>query len=154
MHQRAPIGLMDYLRNNEIEKNDSILFLTPCHSTPYYSYLHKNIKINFLTCEPNLGNKKNYQDEADIFFSNPIEWVNQNEIRKFQEATYIVLFEGLYFELLNCRDQKIMEIFSKNFYICKDFFYSLTKQTKNTDKTLLLLCSKNKEQNLQAKNEL
>jgi hypothetical protein len=138
LHQRAPIAVMDHLRN-KIETNDSILFLTPCHSTPYYSYLHKNINMTFLTCEPNLENLKNYKDEADKFFEKPIEWINNHETKITQKTTYIVLFENLYNELKNSTDKITNNIISKRFYVSNKFFYSLTKQTQTTDKMLLLL---------------
>jgi len=30
----------------------SVLFLTPCHATPYYSALHQNVPMRFLDCTP------------------------------------------------------------------------------------------------------
>ncbi|CAF2363238.1 unnamed protein product [Rotaria sp. Silwood2] len=67
---------MYYLRKNLINNNNnnnqnfSIDFLMPCHSTPYYNFIHQNdIQLNFLTCEPNLDDiTNNYIDEADQFF--------------------------------------------------------------------------------------
>ena len=56
VHQRGAIDVMNWLRR-ETQSPDrvkSILFLMPCHSTPFYSYLHKNIPMSFLTCEPPL----------------------------------------------------------------------------------------------------
>ena len=151
LHQRAPIAVMDHLRN-KIETNDSILFLTPCHSTPYYSYLHKNISMTFLTCEPNLENLKNYKDEADKFFENPIPWIKAHEIEITQNTNYVVLFENLYNQLINSSDRTTKDIFKKQFYVSSSFFYSLTKQTQTTDKRLLLLSleaklSKNEDTN-------
>lgn len=35
----------------------SILFLTPCHATPYYSMLHHNLPMQFLDCTPRFGIK-------------------------------------------------------------------------------------------------
>lgn len=37
------------------EKVKSILFLTPCHATPYYSMLHYNLPMQFLDCSPRFG---------------------------------------------------------------------------------------------------
>lgn len=58
IHQRGVIDVMDYLRQQvdlgntaEIPVAD-IGFLMPCHSTPYYSRLHRNVTMRFLTCEP------------------------------------------------------------------------------------------------------
>ncbi|CAF0912048.1 unnamed protein product [Brachionus calyciflorus] len=135
LHQRGPISLMYYLRSIDLEEGkDSILFLTPCHSTPYYSYLHKNVSMRFLTCEPNLKNLNNYIDEADVFFNDPPQWLLKNQ-EVYNDVTYVVMFENLYENIGSKFD---------NFKICKRFFYSLIQQTERTDKTLLLLCSKSK----------
>ena len=32
-----------------------VLFLTPCHATPYYSHLHQPIPMQFLDCSPSGG---------------------------------------------------------------------------------------------------
>jgi GPI mannosyltransferase 3 len=34
------------------ERVKSVLFLMPCHSTPYYSTLHYNLPMRFLDCTP------------------------------------------------------------------------------------------------------
>jgi phosphatidylinositol glycan class B len=31
---------------------ERVLFLMPCHATPYYSSLHANIPMRFLDCSP------------------------------------------------------------------------------------------------------
>ncbi|ORY26369.1 hypothetical protein LY90DRAFT_427076 [Neocallimastix californiae] len=57
VHQRGVIDATNYLRK-EIRHHDDadgILYLMPCHSTPFYSYIHKNITLDFLTCEPPIG---------------------------------------------------------------------------------------------------
>ncbi|CAH0481384.1 unnamed protein product [Peronospora belbahrii] len=52
-HQRAPVEVMDYLADRIRESQDvSIHFWTPCHATPYYSYLHQNISMWFPDCSP------------------------------------------------------------------------------------------------------
>lgn len=33
----------------------SVLFLMPCHSTPFYSTVHLDIPMRYITCEPPLG---------------------------------------------------------------------------------------------------
>lgn len=43
----------------------------------FFSYIHRNISMNFLTCEPNLGHKENYTDEAEVFFNDPIGWLKK-----------------------------------------------------------------------------
>lgn len=94
--------------------------------------------MNFLTCEPNLKNKANYMDEADLFFENPSRWLEKNS-KIVNKATYIVLFENLYNDIANTVNYNTLPIIHK-FYVCHKHFYSLTKQTKTTDKKLFILC--------------
>ncbi|GIZ01876.1 GPI mannosyltransferase 3 [Caerostris extrusa] len=54
--------------SNTVNNDSKVLFLMPCHSAPYYSYIHRNISMKFLSCEPNFNNAVNYTDEADVFF--------------------------------------------------------------------------------------
>ncbi|CAI5726728.1 unnamed protein product [Peronospora effusa] len=52
-HQRAPVEVMDYLADRIRENRDvSIHFWTPCHATPYYSFLHQNTSMWFPDCSP------------------------------------------------------------------------------------------------------
>ena len=40
VHQRGTLDVMKYLRSDlGDEKKDAVLFLMPCHSTPYYRYM-------------------------------------------------------------------------------------------------------------------
>lgn len=44
---------MNYLsREANNGKVKSVLFLTPCHATPYYSTLHENVPMRLLDCTP------------------------------------------------------------------------------------------------------
>ena len=45
IHQRGPISVMKHLRTFDLDENqEAILFLTPCHSSPYYRYNYKFFK--------------------------------------------------------------------------------------------------------------
>ncbi|XP_064087057.1 GPI mannosyltransferase 3-like isoform X3 [Macrobrachium nipponense] len=78
VHQRGPLDAISVLRKEiASHKNPSVLFLMPCHSTPYYSHLHRDVPLRFLTCEPNLKYEVNYTDEADVFEKNPLDWLYQ-----------------------------------------------------------------------------
>jgi GPI mannosyltransferase 3 len=67
---------------------DSLGILMPCHSTPWMSHIHDDRLGNFerawfLTCEPpsiHLDEKgrKEYRDQSDQFFSDPIGWLEFN----------------------------------------------------------------------------
>ncbi|EEE56164.1 hypothetical protein OsJ_05068 [Oryza sativa Japonica Group] len=52
-HQRGTEDVMFYLsREAQDGRVKSVLFLMPCHSTPYYSTLHYNLPMRFLDCTP------------------------------------------------------------------------------------------------------
>ncbi|KTW30149.1 hypothetical protein T552_00627 [Pneumocystis carinii B80] len=75
VHQRGVIDVMGYIRNNL--DVTGVIFLMPCHSTPWQSYVHRpDIQMRFLTCEPLISLHQNnvsikYRDEADLFYDNP-----------------------------------------------------------------------------------
>ncbi|CAG8762231.1 18257_t:CDS:2, partial [Gigaspora rosea] len=103
------IEVMNYLRDEADKGNiKDIGFLAPCHSTPFYSNLHKNLKMWFLTCEPPLNhdiNLEEYLDEADQFYKNPLEFIytrfehstfnssSNDSLRKW--PSYLIIFEVL-----------------------------------------------------------
>ncbi|XP_068143172.1 GPI mannosyltransferase 3 [Drosophila tropicalis] len=103
IHQKGPIELMPKLRQIAQEYRDerdyraNILFLMPCHSTPYYSHIHENVTMRFLTCEPNLNNADNFKDEADRFFNSPVHWLKSHIPVHPPTArpTHVVLFDSL-----------------------------------------------------------
>ncbi|CAG0880907.1 unnamed protein product [Darwinula stevensoni] len=70
LYMRGPIGAMELIAEaaHESPHSTSVLFLLPCHSTPYYSHVHVNISMHFLTCEPNWNQTPGYLDEADQFY--------------------------------------------------------------------------------------
>lgn len=46
----GPINAIDFLRKDP--EVTSVLFITKCHHTPFYSALHKNIPMRFPDCSP------------------------------------------------------------------------------------------------------
>lgn len=96
MHQRGTTVVMKYLYDESLEKDMDVLFLMPCHSTPYYSYLHQNISMRFLTCEPNLQQTEGYTDEADVFYEDPENWLKlEYKQKKKGLPTHLVYFNTL-----------------------------------------------------------
>ncbi|CAM6093376.1 unnamed protein product [Calypogeia fissa] len=70
IHQRGGERVMEYLAEEAYQSRvDSVLFLMPCHSTPFYSSLHKDVPMRFLDCSP--SDEAGYVDEADRFKANP-----------------------------------------------------------------------------------
>lgn len=103
IHQRGPLEVMSKLQEiskdyrDEANHRASVLFLMPCHSTPYYSHIHENVTLRFLTCEPNLKNADSYLDEADQFYEKPDGWLRSHipSYPKTAMPTHVVLYEPL-----------------------------------------------------------
>ena len=56
-HQRAQLDVMNFLHQSRhsattTATTNSILFLTPCHTTPFYSHVHRPLSMRFLDCSP------------------------------------------------------------------------------------------------------
>lgn len=96
VHQQGTLNVMKHISESSIQsKQMSVLFLMPCHSTPYYSYVHKNIEMQFLTCEPNLEGAEGYVDEADTFYNIPLLWLGQHASPYKSVPTHVVMFDVL-----------------------------------------------------------
>lgn len=118
VHEKGVIDVINYLKYDPDVY--SVGFLTPCHSTPWQSYLHRPELQNstwFLTCEPplHLLNSENsskevesYMDESDIFYDNPEKFLYQNlppvfnkglrspgKEYKYEWPTHLVVFQDL-----------------------------------------------------------
>ena len=96
VHQRGVIDVVHYIRHVHEQKVNSrtseylsaeshttVAFLMPCHSTPWRSHLvYPEIEAWALTCEPPLNftmaERKDYLDEADVFYANPGAWIKDN----------------------------------------------------------------------------
>ena len=152
MHQRAPISVMHALRRGGgshpqhlDEHSTSVLFLTPCHSTPFYSFLHRNITMRFLTCEPPLSDAEpttsSYMDEADQFYAKPHEWYAANRGNYLATVTHLVLFESLYQQLCapDSTSRDFCRFLNDSFPKRQRFFHSFVEISQRTSGDLLLL---------------
>lgn len=106
VHQSGTTGVMpqlaqiarDYRSGPDSTGADAkFLFLMPCHSTPYFSHVHQNVTMRFLTCEPNLAAAAAYVDEADRFYAEPAKWLRSHLPVYPVSAlpTHVVLFDVL-----------------------------------------------------------
>ncbi|KAH9836920.1 glycosyltransferase family 22 protein [Teratosphaeria destructans] len=128
VHQRGVIDVIRYLRHEQEtrlatllpgadNRNITVGFLMPCHSTPWRSHLvHPEIQAWALTCEPPLNTtfeqRGTYLDEADVFYQDPEAWLKWTKggmdgglgkhesallstIEKRQLTEYLVFFEQL-----------------------------------------------------------
>lgn len=98
IHQRGTLDVMGHLQSlcdvpSSSDLGPDVLFLMPCHSTPYYSHLHCPIKMRFLECPPPLG--EGYIDEADIFYDNPLQWLKTSFPYKSSLPSHLVMFDVL-----------------------------------------------------------
>ncbi|XP_015600522.1 GPI mannosyltransferase 3 [Cephus cinctus] len=122
VHQRGALDVMKVMRLEFATNNNTdtdILFLTPCHATPLYSHLHKDISIRFLTCEPNLGASNDYVDETKLFFAHPMLWLNNNYIMKRGAPLphYLIMYDNLASRIVPfLRDYRpIVKVFDSHF---------------------------------------
>ena len=120
-HQGAPISVLTFLRtefarlNPELAHDPAlppqdpglfVMFLTPCHSTPWRAHLvHPALTARALTCEPPLHTlpgtpeRETYRDEADRFYDDPLGflsselWPGSGEREAIPR--FIVGFEGV-----------------------------------------------------------
>ena len=126
LHQRGPQLVMKTLSSKTNVKG--ILILTPCHGTPYYSHLHRNISMRFLECPPNLGESE-YQEEDKIFFQNPKKWLEENEISQYD---HIIFYEGLRKQIEDYLQQQ-------NFRECEKFWHTNFPDDR-TSSHILIYC--------------
>ena len=98
VHQRGVMDAVRYIRHRQeswiattshpnfplmANPNITAAFLMPCHSTAWRSeFVYPEIDAWALTCEPplhmSLGERQGYLDEADVFYENPMDWIDQN----------------------------------------------------------------------------
>lgn len=48
----------------------TVLFLTPCHATPYYSHIHQHVPLRFMDCSP-----ADWRKEVQTLNQPDIDWL-------------------------------------------------------------------------------
>ncbi|CAL8351140.1 unnamed protein product [Merluccius merluccius] len=100
IHQRGTLDVMSHLQKLCERHSDAtstapeVLFLMPCHSTPFYSHIHCPIRMRFLECPPDLG-ESGYFEEAKEFYDDPLHWLSGAFLNKTSLPTHLVLFDVL-----------------------------------------------------------
>ncbi|KAL5614762.1 hypothetical protein BROUX41_004851 [Berkeleyomyces rouxiae] len=116
-HQGAPISVLEFLRDEYTARYTSapspalgagdnfVLFLMPCHSTPWRSHLlHPTLKARALSCEPplhtapNTPERETYLDESDRFYAAPSKFLADEVWPRggtWTAPQYIAGFEGI-----------------------------------------------------------
>lgn len=150
-HQLAPLKVIDHLRNQFNKDNkvfsseNQVLFLLPCHSTPYYSHVHNNVSMRFLTCEPNLtAQGPNYVDEADQFFANPMNWITKYLFRSSKHNLPVVCesFLPSFIVLYDRLEKQIGHALSTCYYISHRSFHTHFPEGR-VGRYMLVLSKKN-----------
>ncbi|KAJ3693913.1 hypothetical protein LUZ60_009393 [Juncus effusus] len=128
-HQRGTEDVMYYLSKEAHEgKVRDVLFLMPCHSTPYYSSLHYNLTMRFLDCSP--SESRSVPDESDQFMMNPFDFAKL----MFTDLTlpsHIVLFDS--------EERHLKELLSEHSFVeVKRFFHSHFKVDRDVRSSVVV----------------
>lgn len=123
VHQRGTLDVMRPIQKiareyrDENGKSAKLFFLMPCHSTPMYSHIHKNVTARYLTCEPNIVNIPNYRDEAEQFYAHPSNWI-LSHIPVYPPTalpSHVIIFDSL---------KPKIEDFLKKYHLLETIFHS------------------------------
>ncbi|NWW94178.1 PIGB mannosyltransferase, partial [Rhynochetos jubatus] len=108
IHQRGTLDVMSHIQqlcNASSHQAQAFVFIMmPCHSTPFYSHVHCPLKMRFLQCPPDLTGNKSYIDEADVFYSNPLGWLNKEFHNDTLLPSHLVFFSVLEQEISSFLD--------------------------------------------------
>jgi len=128
-HQRGTEDVMYYLSKEAQDgRVKSVLFLMPCHSTPYYSTLHYNIPMRFLDCTP--SDSKGTLDESDRFLTSPSEFVGE-VFGNLSSFSHIVLFES--------EERHVLHLLLHNsFHEVRRFFHSHFKVDRDLQSSVVV----------------
>nr|GMC84286.1 GPI mannosyltransferase 3 [Ipomoea batatas] len=133
VHQRGTEDVMNYLSVEAVDGNvRNILFLTPCHATPYYSTLHRNLPMRFLDCTP--SEEKGMLDESDRFMLDPVGFATEFA-KNWSLPSHIVVFDA---------QEKLLKDFmvSHNFVEVKRFFHAHFKVDRELQSSIAVYASK------------
>lgn len=134
-HQSGVIKVMDHLRK-EVDNNKvmGIYFTMPCHSTPYYGYLHRNVSLSFVSCHPPIGvSFETYLDESDVFEKEPAAYL-KSVIKS--SISHVVLFEDLLLQ------PKVAESLKASYQECWRTFNSHWNPDARRGGDVLVFCRK------------
>ncbi|CDS37232.1 GPI mannosyltransferase 3 [Echinococcus multilocularis] len=135
VHQQGPDALMSKLARQanaanwaDMSPGPSILVLMPCHSTPHLSYLHVNVSLRLLSCDPDLSAWHNtdpraYVDEADKFYEDPTHWLNSNYPSSHTLPQYIAMFTELT-QNMDYGQGVTQWLQARNYSTCTEIFHS------------------------------
>ncbi|XP_066366923.1 mannosyltransferase APTG1-like [Miscanthus floridulus] len=128
-HQRGTEDVMYYLSKEAHDgRVKSVLFLMPCHSTPYYSTLHYDLPMRFLDCTP--SDNKGSLDESDRFLTSPSEFVG-GVFGNLSTFSHIVLFES--------EERHVLQLLLHNSFLeVRRFFHSHFKVDRDLQSSVVV----------------
>jgi len=88
------------------------------------SYLHRNVTMKFLTCEPNLARASNYTDEADLFYKSPETWLAANNFTSRDATTVDLPTHLVMFDELHVRTAALLRDSRHGYWLCGRFFHT------------------------------
>ncbi|TVU44671.1 hypothetical protein EJB05_04119 [Eragrostis curvula] len=132
-HQRGTEDVMFHLSKEAHDgRVKSVLFLMPCHSTPYYSSLHYNLPMRFLDCTP--SDNKGTLDESDRFLTSPSDFVGK-VFKNLSSFSHIVLFES--------EERHVLDMLLQNSFVeVRRFFHSHFKVDRDLQSSVVLYSRK------------
>ncbi|KAI5557159.1 hypothetical protein POPTR_018G098700v4 [Populus trichocarpa] len=128
VHQRGTEDVMIYLsKEAQNEKVKGILFLMPCHATPYYSTLHYDLPMRILDCSP--SEEKGIPDESDHFMMDPVSFVTR--MTNGSLPSHVVLFDS---------EEKLLRDFliSHSFTEIRRFFHAHFKVDRDLQASVVV----------------
>ncbi|AQK67792.1 Alg9-like mannosyltransferase family [Zea mays] len=133
-HQRGTEDAMYYLSKEAHDgRVRSVLFLMPCHSTPYYSTLHYNLPMRFLDCTP--SDSKGTLDESDRFLTSPSEFVGE-VFGNLSAFSHIVIFES--------EERHVLQLLLHNSFLeMRRFFHSHFKVDRDLQSAVVVYSRRN-----------
>ncbi|KAG6739793.1 hypothetical protein POTOM_057408 [Populus tomentosa] len=129
VHQRGTEDVMIYLsKEAQNEKVKGILFLMPCHATPYYSTLHYDLPMRILDCSP--SEEKGIPDESDHFMMDPVSFVS-TLMTNGSLPSHVVLFDS---------EEKLLRDFliSHSFTEIRRFFHAHFKVDRDLQASVVV----------------
>ncbi|KNA07616.1 hypothetical protein SOVF_170180 isoform A [Spinacia oleracea] len=129
VHQRGPEDVMQYIATKALNgEARSVLFLTPCHATPYYSAVHQNLPMRFLDCTP--SEQRGTLDESDRFMMDPLGFASELA-KNWSLPSHIVLFES--------EERKLKDfLISQSFREVKRFFHAHFKVDRDLQSSIVV----------------
>ncbi|GAB4845153.1 Mannosyltransferase aptg1 [Ancistrocladus abbreviatus] len=129
VHQRGTEDVMHFLsRQASSGEVKSVLFLMPCHATPYYSAFHQNLPMHFLDCTP--SEERVIPDESDRFMMDPLGFASEFA-KNWSLPSHIVLFDS---------EERLLKDFliSHSFGEVKRFFHAHFKVDRELQASVVL----------------